>query len=198
MAEDFERLYADLVDRAAEYGVRVESRSLPAETPAAFDGPIVALDPGYDLASRCYYLAHALGSTAQWSINTASSRAVFSELHAAEVVRAIDPGRFDRAVAAHLAFEERSSGHAVWLLADTGHAVAVPGYTVFFRADLTAVAELHRTGEAPVWREFFPAWKDRVARGELKIQPFVPRPVPIFRAVPIPTQDVIREEDGRA
>jgi hypothetical protein len=198
MAGDFERLYANLMDRAAEYGVQVESRSLPAETPAAFDGPTVALDPGYDLASRCYYLAHALGSTAQWSIDPASSRAVFSELHAAEAVRAADPGRFDRAVAAHLAFEERSSGHAVWLLADTGHAGTVPGYIVFFRADLAAVAELHRTGVAPVWREFFSAWKERVARGEVKVQPFVPRPVPIFRAIPIPTQEVIREEDGRA
>jgi hypothetical protein len=196
MAGDFRRLHAELVERAGAYGVRVIDRSLPAETPAIFDGPTVALDPAYDAESRCHYLAHALGSIAQWATDGARSRAVFGELHAAEDARAADPERFDRAVAAHLAFEERSSGHAVWLLADIGHAWAVPAYTLFFRADLVAVAEYHRTGVAPVWREFFPRWKEKVARGEVEVRPFEPRPVPPFRAAPIPTQEVVREEDG--
>jgi hypothetical protein len=196
MAEDFERLYADLERRAGGYGVRVLSRRLPPETPATFDGPTVALDPRYDLESRCYYLAHALGSIAQWSTDTDATRAVFDELHAAEEARRADLGRFDRAVAEHLAFEERSSGHAVWLLADLGHGRAVPGYATFFRADLAAIGEYHRTGVAPVWREFYPAWREKVARGEVKVRPFEPRPVPQFRAVPIPKQEVLREEDG--
>jgi hypothetical protein len=198
MTGDFGRLFADLERRAGAYGVRVVLRPLPPETPAEFDGPSVALDPGYDLQSRCYYLAHALGSTAQWSTDTKATRAVFDEMHAAEESRAADPKRFERAVAAHLAFEERSSGHAVWLLADVGHAWAVPGYTTFFRADLAAVEEYHRSGVAPVWREFYPAWKEKAARGEVKIHPFEPRPVPEFRAITIPKQEVLREEDGQA
>lgn len=197
MVGDFGRLHADLVRRAAEYGVRVIDRTLGPETPAAFDGPTVALDPATDPESRCHYLVHALGSIAQWATDGERSRAVFDELHAAEAARGAAPARFDRAVAAHLAFEERSSGHAVWLLADIGHAWAIPTYTLFFRADLVAVAEYHRTGVAPVWREFFPAWKEKAARGEVEVRPFDPRPVPPFRAVPIPTQEVIREEDGK-
>src|SRR4051794_30979885 len=69
------------------YGVRVIARRLPPETPAVFDGPTVALDPGYDLESRCFYLAHALGSIARWSTDTPGTRAVFNELHAAESSR---------------------------------------------------------------------------------------------------------------
>jgi hypothetical protein len=176
----------------------VGSRRLPPETPAVFDGPTVTLDPGYDPESRCYYLAHALGSIAQWSTDTAATRAVFDEVHAAEASREADPRRFERAVAGHLAFEERSSGHAVWLLADLGHDRAVPGYTTFFRADLAAVDEYHRTGAAPVRREFYPAWEEGVARGRVRVRPFDPRPVPAFRAVPIPRQEVLREEDGEA
>jgi hypothetical protein len=194
----FGRLYLDLDRRAGGYGVRVQSRALPAETPAVFDGSAVTLDPGYDPESRCYYLAHALGSIARWSTDTATTRAVFDEMHAAEESREADPGRFERAVAGHLAFEERSSGHAVWVLADLGHDWAVPGYTVFFRADLAAIGEYHRTGVAPVWREFYPAGKEKAARGEVTIRPFEPRPVPAFRAIPIPKQEVLREEDGKA
>ena len=197
MGGDFGRLYADLVGRAAGYGVRVESRRLPPETPAVFDGPTVAVDPGYDAESRCYYLAHALGSIARWAADPAGTRAVFDELHAAKDTRAADPGRFERAVAAHRAFEERSSGHAVWLLADLGHGWAIPTYTVFFRADLEAIERYHRTGVALVWRELYPEWKERAARGEVAVPPFDPRPVPDFRPVHIPTQEVVREEDGK-
>jgi hypothetical protein len=195
---NFERLYADLERRAGDYGVRVISRRLPPETPATFDGPTVTLDPGYDLESRCYYLAHALGSIAQWSTHTDATRAVFDEMHAAEESRAADPKRFDRAVAEHMAFEERSSEHAVWLLANLGHGWAVSSYTVFFRADMAAIEKYHRSGVAPVWKEFYPAWKEKSARGEVKIQPFEPRPIPEFRAITIPKQEVLREEDGEA
>ena len=100
-------------------------------------------------------------------------------------------------MAAHRAFEERSSGHAVWLLADLGHGWAVPAYTVFFRADLAAMTAFHRTGTAPKWQEFYPAFADRVARGQVQVPPFDPRPVPNFRAAKIEHQDVVREEDGQ-
>jgi hypothetical protein len=193
MTEDFERLYVDLGQRAGRYAVRVHSHPLPPETPARFDGPTITLDPGYDSESRCFYLAHALGSIAHWSTDLSGSRAVFDELHAAEASRAADPARFERALAGHLAFEERASGHAVWLLADIGQAGAIPAYTVFFRADMAAIEEYHRSGVAPVWREFYPAWKEKARSAAA---PFAPRPVSAFRAVTIPTQEVLRE-DGR-
>src|SRR4051812_28848152 len=104
---DFQQLYADLNQRAGGYGVRVISRRLPPETPAKFDGPTVVLDPGYDLESRCFYLTHALGSIAQWSTDPDRTRTIFDEMHAAENDE--DATRFDRAVAEHMAFEERSS-----------------------------------------------------------------------------------------
>jgi hypothetical protein len=176
----------------------VVERPLGPDTPAQFDGPTITLDPGYDPESRCYYLAHALGSIAQWSTAAAQTRRIFDELHAAEAARASDPDRFERAVARHRAFEARSSGHAVWLLAALGHEWAVAGYTVFFRADLAAIDQFHRTGAAPVWRAFYPAWKAKAQRGEVRVDPFEPRPVPEFQAVPIPTHEVLREEDGGA
>lgn len=126
------------------------------------------------------------------------ARAVFDEMHEAEASREFEPARFERAVVEHLAFEERSSGHAAWLLTNLGHGWAVSEYTNFFRADMAAIAEYHRSGVAPVWREFYPPWKEKVARGEVKIEPFEPRSVPAFRAIPIPTQEVLREEDGKA
>lgn len=49
---DFGRLFADLSHRAGGYGVRVLTRRLPPETPAVFDGPAVALDPGCDFRLR--------------------------------------------------------------------------------------------------------------------------------------------------
>ena len=83
-------------------------------------------------------------------------------------------------------------------LADLGYGWAVPGYTTFFRADLAAVEEYHRSGVAPVRREFYPRWKEKAVRGVVRVEPFEPRPVPAFRAIPIPTQEVLREEDGEA
>jgi hypothetical protein len=109
-----------------------------------------------------------------------------------------DPGRFGRALAAYLAFEEQSSGHAVWLLADLGHGWAVRGYTLFFQADLAAMTVFHQTGAAPKWPEFYPAFANQAARGEVQVPPFEPRPVPNFRAARIEHQDVVREEDGQA
>jgi hypothetical protein len=150
MTETFDRLATALDRRTEGYGVRVVERPLGPDTPAQFDGPTITLDPGYDPESRCYYLAHALGSIAQWSTAAAQTRRIFDELHAAEAARASDPDRFERAVAGHVAFEERSSGHAVWLLAALGHEWAVAGYTVFFRADLAAIDQFHRTGLAGV------------------------------------------------
>lgn len=191
----FGKLLADLEGRAGEYGVKVKERKLPPETPAEFDGPTVTLDPSYEASARCFYLAHALGSICQWSTDPGTARAVYGALRSAKEGKGAR--RLERALADYLAWEERSSRHAVWLLADLGHAGAVPDYTVFFRADLAAMAEFHRTGVAPVWGEFYPAFAARVAAGEVEAPPFDPLPVPPFQAVRIEHQEVVREEDGR-
>lgn len=197
MTREFGRLYASLDQRARTFEIQVVLRQLAPETPAEFDGPTIVIDPGYDLESQCYYLAHALGSIAQWSIDSIRTRAVFDELHEAEASRDADPARFERAVTDHLAFEQRSSENAVWLLADLDQGWAIPGYTTFFRADLSAIEEFHRSGVAPVWREFYPAWKKKATCGEVVVRPFEPQPVPKFRAIRIPIQEVLREEDGK-
>jgi hypothetical protein len=193
---NYDDLFSRLSTRAAAYGVRVKRDSLGPETPATFDGPTVTIDRSCEEDACCYYLAHALGSIFQWSSDTAGTRAVYGELRQAKAVRSKDPGRMETALDRYLAFEELSSDHAVWLLADLGRSDAIPGYTLFFRADLAAMAQLHRSGVAPIWREFYPAFKEAVARGELGVAPFVPRPILPFQAVRIDPQEVVREEDG--
>lgn len=197
MNSPHDQLYDALSNRIEGYGVKVRSEPLGLERPAKFDGRSITLDPGFDLQSRCYYLVHAFGSIVQWSLDREESQRVFSELRAAKADKESRPDRFASALDRYLKFEQTSSEYAVWLLADTGHAWAVRSYTVFFRADLQAMAEFHRGGQAPVWREFFGEWKQRVARGQQEITPFEPRPVPPFEPASIPTEEVVQEVDGK-
>lgn len=193
----FGELFTRLTDRAGGYGVQVREGELRPETPAVFDGPTVTVDPTCEAGARCFYLAHALGSIAQWSTDATAARVVYDGLRDAKEARQEQPRRFEPALADYLAFEERSSELAVWLLTDLGRGWAVPDYTLFFRADLAAMEEFHRTGVAPVWNDFYPAFAASAGRGEVPVRPFAPRPVPPFRAVRIEQQEVVREEDGR-
>ena len=68
-------------------------------------------------------------------------------------------------------------------------------YTVFFRADIEAMTIFHRTGKEPRWPDFFAEWKQKVARGEIQIVPFTPKPIPPFKPVTIPKQEVLQERD---
>jgi hypothetical protein len=53
----------------------------------------------------------------------------------------------------------------------------------------------HRTGKEPTWPEFYGEWKRKVAAGEIRIEPFVPRPFGDFHPVRIEEQEVLQERD---
>ena len=60
----------------------------------------------------------------------------------------------------------------------------------------TGIASLPlHTGKAPPWGEFFARWKAKVARGEMGVRPYRPRPIPPFRPVKIRNQEVVQETD---
>ena len=193
----FEELLTDLQTRASEYGIHIRSKELAVDKPGEFDGFTITLHPGYDLQSRCFYLAHAFGSIAQWSVNYGEARGIFDSLRDAKKAKSTDPHVFRRALREYLAFEETSSDHAVWLLDDLDHHWAIEPYTLFFRADLESMAQFHETGVAPVWYKFFAYWKEKVRSGQLTVIPFKPRPIPEFKPVRIPLQEVLQEVDGQ-
>jgi hypothetical protein len=198
MAATLESLDESLRAWAAAHGIRVLCRSLGPEKPGTFDGPSVTVSPDYDLESRCFFLAHSLGSIAVWTADADRSQAVFDELRDAKRAREADRARFERALDDWSAFEGAASESAVGLLGQVGHDWAVRSYTEFARADAEMMLAFHRHGRAPVWRDFFPAWRQRLARGEVDARPYKPRPVPDgFRPARMPKQEVFREEDGR-
>jgi hypothetical protein len=184
---------------AGEHGIAVTDRVLGPETPGAFDGPTVTINPVYEPESQAFVLAHSLGSVVVWTLDQAQSRATYDALRGAKRDRDGNHDRFEEALDAWAAHEEAASEYAVGLLAEVGHDWAVLAYTEFARADLEMMLEFHRRGRGPVWREFFPDWRQRLARGEVVVRPYAPRPTPHgFRPVHhIPPQEVFREEDGR-
>jgi hypothetical protein len=195
MPSQVEPLKRDLVTRAREYGIRVEQADLDDEVPGVFDGPTITLNREYDAVERAFYLAHSIGSIAEWSLRFDPSKRVFDALKHAKQVRNSDEARFQSALEAYLAFENRTWETATWLLQDTQHAEFVARFTTFGRADLESMRIFHSTGKAPVWREFFAQWNDEVQRGTRTIEPFVARPIPKFKAVRIPKQEIVQEED---
>jgi hypothetical protein len=192
MNSSFEILYSSLRAKTESYGIQVRCEPLGLETPGKFDGLSITLNSDYDLESCCYYLVHSLGSIIQWSLDPQGSQRVFDELRKAKVNKSSDPVRFTQALERFCSFEEVSSEYAVWILKDIGHDWAIPSYTDFFRADMEAMIQYHRSGRAPVWREFFAEWKEQVAQGEKQVRPFRPRPVPQFRPVFIQMQEVLQ------
>jgi hypothetical protein len=194
MPTDVENLYADLVQRAARYGITVGQADLDAEVPGQFDGPTVTLNKVYDAGERAFYLAHSIGSIAEWSIHPDRSHQVFRELQQAKHTARSDATRLERALAAYLAFENATWEFAAWLLEDMGHNHFTPAFTNFGRADMEAMRVFHTTGAAPVWREFFATWNEQIRQGARTITPFVPRPIPEFQAMKIPKQEIVQED----
>ena len=170
----FERAYADVSAWAAAHGIAVGQRPLAPGTAGTFDGLSATMNSGYSAAERTYYFVHALGSVVRWSLSHDAVQAMFDELRGAKKDRAGDPDRLERAIDAYRAFEIESSEFAVWLLAELGHAAVVPSYTTFMRADLDALTEFHRTGKAPVWRDFFARWQEEIAAGRRQVQSYQP------------------------
>lgn len=178
-------------------GVTVDARPLGFETTGVFDGLSITTNSTYDLETCCYNLAHSFGHIAQWSLDYPRFQKLYEDLHAAKAHKAADPEALRRALEQFRAYEEEASAYAVWLLAETGNADVVPGFTVFARADIEAIVGFHRDGIAPVWHAFFAAWQRRRERGEVDIAAFAPKSIPAFTPLPIEPQEVIQEVDGQ-
>ncbi len=198
MSANVENLYSDLVKRAARYGIEVRHAELDSIVPGVFDGPTITLNEQYDAVERAFYLAHSIGSIAEWSLRPEESQQIFRDLQQAKKSRSAFESRFERALAGYLAFENITWEFAVWLLEYLGHRELVPSFTNFGRADLESMRIFHSTGTAPVWQDFFKAWNEEVARGARAVAPFAARPIPAFRALRIPKQEIVQEEDGQS
>jgi hypothetical protein len=197
-------LFEDLECFITSRGVQVRRRKMEVEKPGEFDGPNITINPKHDRDASCFYLAHSFGSIYQWSTDFEHARKVFDGLRdakrsVAEVSREADAdgtrSRFEEALEAWRLFEQTSSEHAVGVLAEIGHNESIDSYTVFFRADIEAMTVFHRTGKEPRWPDFFAEWKRKVARGDVRIEPFRPKPVTRFRPVRIEKQEVLQERD---
>jgi hypothetical protein len=197
MPATVERLYEELARRAQEYGIAVEQAELPEDVPGKFDGPTITLNKHYDATERAFYLAHSIGSIAEWSLQAEQSNQVMQELRQAKRARKGDSARFDRALGAYLAFETRTWERAVWLFNDTRNEEFIDAFSNFGRADLESMRIFHTSGKAPVWRDFFKAWNEQVARGQKTVTSFARRPIPDFHAIKIPEQEIVQEDDDR-
>lgn len=189
------QLFKGLTAYSRERGIAVRVRSMDPETPAEFDGPTITINDRHDAEARLYYLAHSFGSIVAWAVDFAGTRAMYHELRAAKQIKAADPQRLERAIAAFLSFEQRASEYAVAVLTELGGEAIVPKYTEFFRADAEAMTIFHRDGKAPAWPDFFRAWKEKVRKGEIGIEPYGARPVPAFKVPRIEHQEVVQERD---
>lgn len=185
-------LFDNLEGFVSSHGVQVRLREMDLDKPGEFDGPTITINPRHDRQACCYYLAHSLGSIYQWSTDFEHAREVFEDLRDAKKGRRRG---FEDALEQWRRFEQVSSDHAVWVLAQVGHPQAIDAYTVFFRADIEAMTIFHRTGKEPRWPDFFAEWKQRIASGEIQIEPFRPKPVARFRPVRIEKQEVLQERD---
>ena len=185
-------LFDDLGRFIASNGIDIREKNMDVEKPGEFDGPTITINPKHDVQALCFYLAHSFGSIYQWSTNFDGAQNVFHELRDAKKAASSE---FERALEAWRTFEQTSSEHAVWVLGEIGHADAIDPYTVFFRADIEAMTVYHRTGKEPRWPDFFADWKRKVESGEIRIDPFRPKPVARFRPRKIEKQEVVQERD---
>ncbi len=192
MPSVFAQLFQDLQARARAYGIEVQEVELPPERPGRFDGVTVLMNRTYDPEERCHYLAHAIGSIVRWSLDPAGCTELFRQLDEAKAHRATEPAHLDRALAEYRDYETAASEYAVWLLADLGYESILPAYTNFARADLAAMEQMHRTGTAPAWRDFFAAWNGELARGERQVRPYVAERIPPFQPVRMREQGIVQ------
>lgn len=185
-------LFSDLERFVRFHGIHIRDKPMDVEKPGEFDGPTITINPKHERQALAFYLAHSFGSIYQWSTDFEHARKVFGDLHDAKKDSA---DAFEPALEQWRLFEQRSSDHAVWVLSEIGHRDEIDPYTIFFRADIEAMTVFHRTGKEPRWPDFFAEWKAKVARGEIRIDPFTPKPIARFRPVRIEKQEVVQERD---
>jgi len=194
----WQRIYDDLRDRIESYGVKVLARQLGFETTGVFDGLTITTNVDYDWETRCHNIAHSIGHIAQWSLEYERFRTLYDELYAAQARKRADAQPLEQALLRFRAYEEEASQYAAWLFEVTGWKQVLPAFTVFARADIEAIAGFHRDGIAPIWRTFFAEFQAKIARGEIVVSPFTPKPIPPFTPRLIGAQEVIQEVDGKA
>ncbi len=192
MPLDWNAVFERLKERIESSGVRVTSRKLGPQTTGIFDGSSITTNSECDLETQCHNLGHAFGHIVQWSVDGLRCRALYDALDAAKERQGEDAQALEQALDEFRRYEEEASGHAAWLLEETGHAAALDSFTPFARADIEAIVSYHREGVAPIWKEFFAAWQARAARGEFQVRRFAPRMIPPFTPVAIAAQEVIR------
>lgn len=185
-------LFDDVSRFIASHGIDIHEKTMDVEKPGEFDGPTITINPKHDRQALCFYLAHSFGSIYQWSTDFERAQTVFNDLREAKNAPGED---FELALEAWRTFEQTSSEHAVWTLGHIGHADVIDDYTVFFKADIEAMTVYHRTGKEPRWPDFFADWKRKVESGEIRVDPFRPKPVARFRPVRIEKQEVLQERD---
>jgi hypothetical protein len=162
------------------------------QTTGIFDGSSITTNSDFDLETQCHNLGHAFGHIAQWSLDGPRCECLYAALNSAKERRAADPQALETALQRFREYEDEASGHAAWLLQETGNAAALGSFTLFARADIDAIVSYHRDGVAPIWNEFFAAWQAKAARGEIEVREFVPLPIPPFIPLPIAPQEVVR------
>jgi hypothetical protein len=185
-------VYERLKNRIESSGVRIHSRKLGPQTTGVFDGSSITTNSDCDLETQCHNLGHAFGHIAQWSLDGPRCERLYDALHSAKERRRSEPQALEEALQRFREYEEEASGHAAWLLNETGNAAALASFTPFARADIEAIVSYHRDGVAPIWHEFFAAWQARAAHGEIEVRDFVPVPIPPFTPAPIAPQEVVR------
>ena len=52
----------------------------------------------------------------------------------------------------------------------------------------------HRTGQAPVWRDFFAQWNNDVAAGHREVVSFNPKEIPPFKPRTIEKQEILQKQ----
>jgi hypothetical protein len=165
---------------------------LGPETTGVFDGLSITTNSECDRQTQCHNMGHAFGHIAQWSLDGAHCQALYENLYRAKDRKPKDPAALERALDEFRIYEEEASAYAAWLLIDTGNSAALPEFTRFARADIEAIVSYHRDGVAPIWSEFFEAWKAQAARGEIAVEEFAPKKIPPFTPRPIEPQEVVQ------
>lgn len=192
MITSFEDIERRLHRWARDHGIEVQDVELPAGTAGQFNGVNIRMNTTFSSEERVYYLAHALGSIAIWSLHKDTVQAMFAELRAAKESLARE--RLLHAIDSFRDFEINSSEYAVWLLRELDSEWCIATYTNFMRADLESMIIFHTTDRAPVWSEFFGTWNREVREGKRQVRVFSERAVPEFRAVRIEQQEILQAQ----
>jgi 23S rRNA G2069 N7-methylase RlmK/C1962 C5-methylase RlmI len=186
----FVSVYDDVAQWARARGIEVREERMDRDKAGWFDGTSVQMNRAYPKEEQLYYLVHTLGSIVRWSLSRPEVQQMFNNLRDAKKTKG---ARLENAIQAYRAFEIESSEFAVSILKELGHSALISSYSNFMTADLEALTQFHRIGQAPVWRDFFVRWNEEVGCGR-PVADFTPKPVPPFSPVRIERQEIVQKQ----